>query len=230
MNFYKRHLGDYAKDAAHLSMLEHGAYTLLLDRYYTTENPIAQAEAYRVCRARSREEKAAVDAVLSEFFDVAEGVLRNKRCDEEIGRANAQAETNRQIAAEREARKRARLENESLQRQVNESLPVREPSQTPDTTSQTPVKEKKPSVSGRGSRLPPDWQPGDTGTAFAASQGLSNGRASVELEKFRDHWTAKAGSDASKLDWQAAWRSWVRKAIEFAPKRPVEASPFEGAR
>src|SRR5574340_208016 len=51
MNFYKRHLGDYAKHAGHLSMLEHGAYTLLLDRYYTTERPIAsRAEAYRCCR------------------------------------------------------------------------------------------------------------------------------------------------------------------------------------
>ncbi len=25
MNYYERHLGDYAKDTAHLSMLEHGA-------------------------------------------------------------------------------------------------------------------------------------------------------------------------------------------------------------
>jgi uncharacterized protein YdaU (DUF1376 family) len=33
VNYYERHLGDYAKDAGHLSMLEHGAYSLLLDRY-----------------------------------------------------------------------------------------------------------------------------------------------------------------------------------------------------
>ncbi len=30
MNYYERHLGDYAKDTAHLTMIEHGAYTLLL--------------------------------------------------------------------------------------------------------------------------------------------------------------------------------------------------------
>jgi uncharacterized protein YdaU (DUF1376 family) len=152
LNFYKRHLGDYAKDTAHLSMLEHGAYTVLLDRYYTTEQPIAQTEAYRVCRARSREEKAAVDAVLGEFFDLAEGVWRNKRCDEEIARANAQAETNRKIAADREARKLARKgndsftgsDNDSLASPDNDSLRVREPSQTPDTRHQTPRQAEEP--------------------------------------------------------------------------------------
>ena len=45
MNYYERHLGDYAKDAGHLSMLEHGAYSLLLDRYYTTEQPIPADQA-----------------------------------------------------------------------------------------------------------------------------------------------------------------------------------------
>ena len=39
-NYYKRHLGDYAmKDTRHPS-LEHGAYCLLLDYYYSTEKPI----------------------------------------------------------------------------------------------------------------------------------------------------------------------------------------------
>ena len=36
MIFYKRYLGDYQRDTGHLSMLEHGAYTLLLDAFYAT--------------------------------------------------------------------------------------------------------------------------------------------------------------------------------------------------
>lgn len=64
--------------------------------------------------------------------------------------------------------------------------------------------------------------------AFAASQGLTNGRVASELAKFRDHWTAKTGQDAAKADWQAAWRNWVRRAVEFAPKTPSD-SPFAGA-
>ena len=33
MNYYKRHIGDYAAKAGHLSPLEHGVYTLLIDAY-----------------------------------------------------------------------------------------------------------------------------------------------------------------------------------------------------
>jgi uncharacterized protein YdaU (DUF1376 family) len=68
MNYYARHLGDYARDASHLSLSEHGAYTLLLDRYYATERPIGREEAYRICRAISKADKQAVQRVLTEFF------------------------------------------------------------------------------------------------------------------------------------------------------------------
>lgn len=87
MNYYERHLGDYAKDAGHLTMLEHGAYTLLLDRYYTTDAPIPADQAHRLCRARSAEEVAAVDVVLAEFFVLVDGHWINRRADQEIVKA-----------------------------------------------------------------------------------------------------------------------------------------------
>lgn len=87
MNYYERHLGDYAKDTAHLSMLEHGAYGLLLDRYYGTEQGIQADQAHRVARARSKEEKAAVDAVLSEFFTLSDGAWKHSRVEREIEKA-----------------------------------------------------------------------------------------------------------------------------------------------
>lgn len=67
--------------------------------------------------------------------------------------------------------------------------------------------------------------------AFAAQQGLTNGRATAELAKFRDFWTAKTGADATKADWQATWRNWVRRAVETAPPKgrmPAD-DPFAGA-
>ena len=60
MNYYERHLGDYAKDTGHLTILEHGAYTLLLDRIYSTEAGIPEKDAHRLARARTAAEKAAV--------------------------------------------------------------------------------------------------------------------------------------------------------------------------
>ena len=46
-----------------------------------------------------------------------------------------------------------------------------------------------------------------------------------EWSRFLDHWRAQAGQRGVKLDWGAAWRNWVRRAPEFAPKqagRPVQ--------
>lgn len=95
MNYYERHLGDYAKDAGHLTMLEHGAYTLLLDRYYTTGEAIPKDQAYRLCRARSPDEMAAVDSVLAEFFVKDGSVYRNRRADQEIAKALVRIEAAR---------------------------------------------------------------------------------------------------------------------------------------
>ena len=96
MNYYEHHLGDYAKDTGHLSMLEHGAYRILLDRYYSTEAGIPAAQAYRLARARSEEERQAVDVVLEEFFERVDGVWINRRAEEEIAGAQARIETARQ--------------------------------------------------------------------------------------------------------------------------------------
>jgi uncharacterized protein YdaU (DUF1376 family) len=86
MLYYQRHLGDYAKDASHLSMLEHGAYSLLLDRYYATEKPIPANEVYRVTKASSRAEKAAIDCVLKEFFTLTDDGWTNNRAEEELAK------------------------------------------------------------------------------------------------------------------------------------------------
>lgn len=95
MHYYKRHLGDYARKAGHLSMLEHGAYNLILDAYYDREQAPTRAEAIRYARARSPDEIAAVDAVLSEFFTEADGRYLQARVEQEFLEAAEQAEKNR---------------------------------------------------------------------------------------------------------------------------------------
>ncbi|MGI4938357.1 MAG: DUF1376 domain-containing protein [Janthinobacterium lividum] len=84
MNFYKRHIGDYIKDAGHLSLLEHGVYCRLLDVYYTRETGIPEDKAARLVGARSKDELAALGTVLEEFFTLTAGVWRQHRCEEEI--------------------------------------------------------------------------------------------------------------------------------------------------
>lgn len=88
MNYYERHLGDYARDTGHLSLLEHGVYTLLLDRYYASEQGIPAGQAYRLARARTEDERDAVDAVLAEFFILRGDLWIQERVEEEIAKAS----------------------------------------------------------------------------------------------------------------------------------------------
>ena len=68
----------------------------------------------------------------------------------------------------------------------------------------------------RGSRLPADWQPGETGMSYALCH-LRPDKIHDEIEKFRNYWHAKAGRDATKLDWNATWRNWVLTAKQHTP-------------
>lgn len=115
MNHYPRHIGDYLKDTSHLSLLEHGAYARLLDVYYTREGPIPADQATRLTGARTREERAAVGAVLAEFFVLDGDEWRQKRADEEIaaylsGEPEREAKkTNESIRLQRHREERATL-------------------------------------------------------------------------------------------------------------------------
>lgn len=86
MNYYPFHIGDYARDTRHLTVLEHGAYRLLIDLYYLREAPLP-LDLQGLCRlvcARSDDEILAVKTVLQEFFVGHPDGWRHVRCDEEI--------------------------------------------------------------------------------------------------------------------------------------------------
>jgi uncharacterized protein YdaU (DUF1376 family) len=99
--------GDYLRDTAALSLMEHGAYRLLLDHYYSTGSPIPADKklVYRICRASLAAERAAVDRVLKGFFRQELDGYHNPRTDAELvkraGRAAERAESGRRGARNR---------------------------------------------------------------------------------------------------------------------------------
>ncbi|WP_273760491.1 DUF1376 domain-containing protein [Bartonella sp. ML70XJBT.G] len=110
------------------------------------------------------------------------------------------------------------LETNDLVDEPTEVADVESPSEQIETiaTKQPPIHEqenvsKKPkrSKAHRGSRLPDDFEPDYD---FALAEGLPPERIKVEMAKFRDYWRSKAGANATKIDWQATWRNWVRNS------------------
>ncbi|MET3441367.1 uncharacterized protein YdaU (DUF1376 family) [Variovorax paradoxus] len=117
MNYFELHIGDYAEATQHLSILEDGVYTRLLRKYYASEKPLP-AEIEKVQRlivAKSKDEKAAVEAVLSEFFVLRDDGWHQDRCDDEIARYRAgeperiAKKANEEARTERHRRERADL-------------------------------------------------------------------------------------------------------------------------
>lgn len=108
MNYVERHFGDWARDTAHLSMLEDGAYNRLVDLYYVREEPLPLdlSACCRLVRAVSKQEREAVRSVLAEFFVQAPEGWAHKRCDAEIERyrtksGKARASANARWGADR---------------------------------------------------------------------------------------------------------------------------------
>lgn len=87
MNYYNFYPGDYSRDTAHLTLIEHGAYRLLLDHQYSTEKPLPKdLEAlWRICRATTLEERVAVQSVADCFFPTLDdGSRLNPRASRQI--------------------------------------------------------------------------------------------------------------------------------------------------
>jgi uncharacterized protein YdaU (DUF1376 family) len=137
MHYFKRNIGDYHKKAGRLSMLEHGAYTLLIDSCYDRERFPSLDDAIEWTWARTDEEIAAVKFVLSKFFILVDGIYTQNRIIEEIAQYHSNSCTNRRIALEREERRR-----EKRIRSVDEPYTVEHeppPNQEPLTNNQEPL-------------------------------------------------------------------------------------------
>jgi uncharacterized protein YdaU (DUF1376 family) len=80
--------GDYLRDTPHLSVVEHGAYLLLLIFYFATERPLPKQKdaLYRIVRAYDRVERTAVDSVVSQFFVLGDDGHHHERADAELAK------------------------------------------------------------------------------------------------------------------------------------------------
>jgi len=89
-----------------------------------------------------------------------------------------------------------------------------EPDGKPLLATQKPA--AKTGKTKRACRLPEDWMPS---VSEAMRLGLSEEQARFEVERFRDYWRARSGKDATKSDWPATWRYWVRGEVQKIKNR-----------
>jgi len=210
MHYYSHHVGDYHRDTAHLSIVEHGVYRLLMDSYYSTERPLPadQAMLCRIVRATSKIERDAVSLVARFFFKEQEGLLTHNRIQRELESYQAQREQASR-AGKASAAKRVSVTN--IQRSFNEcstvvDLPLQQ------NANETPTNHKPVTNNHKSS---------------------TNSKA---LTGFDEFWTAYprkiAKADAEKawakikpdlqvvltaLSWQSKSEDWTKENAKFVP-------------
>ena len=133
MHYYKRNLGDYAKKAGRLTMLQHGAYTLLIDACYDREVFPTLEQAVEWAWASTDAEIDAVTFVLNRFFVLEDGRYVQDRISDELLTYHKTAGTNKRIANERETKRRELGTKRT--RSVNEPPPNHKPL----TTNHKPI-------------------------------------------------------------------------------------------
>jgi uncharacterized protein YdaU (DUF1376 family) len=219
------YVGAYLADTAHLSTVAHGAYLLLIMNYWQRGSALPSSDRKLASIARLTDvEWASIRDDLAEFFIEENGLWRHGKIDVELRRAAQKIDAAKR-AGEASANARAQAKSTTYQQPLDEpSTDAEQPSNHKVRIGKEDIKDKPNGLSKKGCRLPDDWEPlGDVWDM--ADEMLGEVKAAKELAKFRDYWRGVSGKGGVKLDWDATWRNWVRKAAEQKPRGQPPPKP-----
>jgi uncharacterized protein YdaU (DUF1376 family) len=213
LNFYPHHIGDYLTATAHLTWVEDCAYRRLLDVYYSREHsiPAEVAQACRLVRAITKDERKAVEVVLNEFFSLAASGWEHGRCEEEIHKAKEAAER-----ARANGKKGGRPPNQKPKAnpEITHPVPVANPekskSQAPITNPITNTNTSEDKSSGGRPPMSPDEIIFGYGVPLLVNAGSTDKHARSFLGGLR-----KSHGDESLV-------SSLRECIRAKPLQPLE--------
>jgi uncharacterized protein YdaU (DUF1376 family) len=216
MHYFKKNIGDYAKKTGRLSMLQHGAYTLLIDSCYDRERFPTLDDAIEWTWASSKEEIEAVEFVLRRFFVLEDGVYVQSRIREEIAEYHAKATTNKRIAEEREAKRKSK--DTTGTRSVHESSPdVNEapPNHKPITINQEPTtNNQKPSSVSKDTGVKTPLSPDEIIFGYGVPLLVSGGTAEKQARSFL--------GGLRKVHGDETLVNTLRECIKAKPLQPLE--------
>jgi uncharacterized protein YdaU (DUF1376 family) len=234
------YVADYLADTSHLSTLEHGAYLLLLMHYWRQGKlPSDDRQLAHVARM-SLKQWLAIRPTIADFFN--EGWVHS-RVAREMDKANQKSEARASAGSEGGKAKALKYKGAPAAKASNmpeqtviktlpsSSLPDVTEDKSDDLPSPLGAAEQKATKQKRATRLPADWRPSEKNRSDALRLGVPGSSVDRLAERFRDYWTAKAGKDGAKLDWDATFRNWCSNECErrgWAPMLADGDGPLTG--
>ena len=206
----------YLGDTTHLTCMEHGAYLLLLMTAWRTADtclPDDDRLLARYARCTGGQWKR-LRPILQTFFSVENGVWRQSRLTDEAFQVRSRKEKakigGRANALKIKGRHRANAIAENSDRIADGAL---DEFLTTATATKEPIDKSIGSAAAKSARLPKAFVvPSDWINWAIEERHWSARDAQTEAANFIDFWHGKSGRDATKLDWLATWRVWVRNS------------------
>lgn len=221
MNYYQHHIGDFIRDTSRLTDSQCMAYLRLIWMYYDNEQPLPNNPRILAFKVGATVDD--VSLILEAFFVLDDAVWRHSRCDAEIADYWKFCEAQK---AKGKKGGRPKKNPTETQEKPEENPPGfrREadgnPEQSPENPNHYPLTNtsitdvidggaKPKREVKRSVPLPADFYPNDTGIRYAEERRIN---VAVELTSFTNWHKAKG---TTLKDWQAGWRTWCDKAVEF---------------
>jgi uncharacterized protein YdaU (DUF1376 family) len=173
-----------------------------------------------------------VGLILNEFFELREDGWHKDRCDLEIDLYHNKADKNKEngkkggrpkkineLDDNPEITQMVSKNNPNITLTINhkpitnnqlKDIPPQAEESEKAITNQLVVEKKS-----RATRLPSDWIPSqEYFDELANIDEKLKPKFNIIAATFRDYWVSKSGNDATKTDWLATWRNWVRREAE----------------
>lgn len=201
----------YLGDTHHLSTLEHGAYFLLLMTAWRSADGVLPDDDKMLAKyTRMTTDKwKKIRPILERFFTVKDGKwVQGRLMDERDADLRFRK-------SQSEKAKSRHMKNKDSGDAVACAGHMPPPSPSPSLDikkDKTIVLSKKAPI--RGTRLTKDWHLPTEWGMWAVGRGMTRQQVIEQQDCFRDYWISKTGANATKADWEATWRNWIRKHLE----------------
>lgn len=230
-DFYKMDPSAWDFGTANLSLEEEAAYLRIVNAMHKHKSPVPKNDRVLsgLFRCSTRKARSLVAALVEAGkIEIQDGFITNKRAVSDlvqrgfvsISRAESGAKGGR-TRAENAAKA---LENNNTGQASASSREEKSRVEKEDTNVSS---QKTVSKTTKGTRLSGDWAlPKSWGVWAVTDGGLPEQDVRQEASKFRDYWVSVSGRHGVKLDWQATWRNWIRKAVADRPKQKPSAGGY----
>ncbi len=210
----------YIADTTHLSTEEHGAYLLLLMAMWRRNGavPDDDRDLARMVGLSVGRWKKVKDRLLP-FLSVEDGEITQKRLKSEWEFVQKSRKKQSERATKRWQAERSKNNDlddaaasaRHVPKANNGTCPHPHPQpQLFSSPSESIAAPPEKGAKGKGTRIPPDWQPSQEDRLWAKSKGMADDFVNAQAEAMRLWAEANANrAVARKLDWSKTFRGWL---------------------